>query len=91
MMYSLHFTIRERNLIHSSCTLVTEFNSSAIIPAITDIQNMMLLTDQAWTQRDVLLVFQFLSKLILNRRLFLLTPLGYNMCMAAKLVVYQED
>ena len=90
-MYSLHFTIRERNLIHSSCTLVMEFNSSAIIPAIIHIQNLMFSTDEAWTQGDVLLVFQFLSKLILNRRLFLLTPLGYNMCMAAKLVVYQDD
>ena len=41
-MCSWHFTIRERNLIHSLCILVTEFNSSAIILAIIHIQNMML-------------------------------------------------
>ena len=50
-MYSLHFTIRERNLIYSSCTLVTKFNSSAIILVVINIQNMMLSTDQAWTER----------------------------------------
>ena len=40
----------KKNLIHSLCILVTKFNSSAIIPAIIHIQNM-LLTGQAWTER----------------------------------------
>ena len=34
-----------------SLRIVTEFNSSAIILAIIHIQNMMLLTYQAWTER----------------------------------------
>ena len=50
-MCSWHFTIRERDLIHSLCILVTEFKSSAIIPAIIHIQNMALLIGQAWTER----------------------------------------
>ena len=34
-----------------SLCIVTEFNSSAIILAIIHIQNMTLLTHQAWTER----------------------------------------
>ena len=82
-MCSWHFAIRERNLIHSLYLPVTEFNSSAIIPAIIHIQNMTLLTCQAWTERCFAV---FVLKLILNRRLFLFTILGY---VGAKLVVYQ--
>ena len=74
-MCSWHFAIRERNLIHSLGLLVTEFNSSAIIPAIIHIQNVTLLTCQAWTERCSAV---FVLKLILNnRRLFLFTALGY--------------
>ena len=46
----------------SLCILVTEFNSSAIIPAIIHIQDMGLLTGLARTN---------------NRRLFLFTALVY--------------
>ena len=46
----------------SLCILVTEFNSSAIIPAIIHIQIVALLTGLARTN---------------NRRLFLFTALGY--------------
>ena len=51
MICSWRFTIRVRNLIHSLCILVTEFNSSATILPIIHIQNMTPLTGQAWTER----------------------------------------
>ena len=47
---------------HALCILVTEFYSSAIIPAIIHIQNKALLIGLARTN---------------NRRLFLFTALGY--------------
>ena len=91
MMCSWHFTIRERNLIHSLCILVTKFNPvQSYRPSSTFRTCMMPLTGQAWTERCSAF-FQFLLKLILNnRRLFLFTGLGY---VGAKLVamVYQVD
>ena len=72
MMCSWCFAIKEWSLIHLLHILVTEFNSSAVIPAIIHIQNMILLTSHAWTET------QFKLKLILNnRRLFVLTAFGY--------------